>query len=124
MENEMRDFLEQIPNHEPQGWTQFRILHPGQILPPGALLPPGAATDVHATVKIEAALPEEQLKRARTALARAKAVGEEYDGVTVATATVRARRMPTALRRANRCCRRSCSTAPMPRRSRCAIRRA
>ena len=43
------------------------------------------------------ALPEAQLKQARAALARAKAVGEEYEGVEVATATVRARRAGQAI---------------------------
>ncbi len=46
---------------------------------------------------IDARLPEEQLKRARAALARAKAVGEEYEGVEVATATVRARQVGQAI---------------------------
>jgi APA family basic amino acid/polyamine antiporter len=49
------------------------------------------------SLPIDAALPEEQLKRARAALARAKAVGEEYEGVHVATATVRARRAGAAI---------------------------
>ncbi len=40
---------------------------------------------------LEARLPDAQIKRARQALARAKTVGEEYTGVQVATATVRAR---------------------------------
>ena len=42
-------------------------------------------------------LPEAQLKAARAALARAKLVGEEYRGVEVATATVRARRFGQAI---------------------------
>jgi APA family basic amino acid/polyamine antiporter len=46
---------------------------------------------------IDAALPEHQLQEARRALARAKAVGEEYEGVEVATATVRARRVGQAI---------------------------
>jgi APA family basic amino acid/polyamine antiporter len=46
---------------------------------------------------LEARLPEAQLKQARAALARAKAVGEEYGGVEVATATVRARRTGHAI---------------------------
>jgi APA family basic amino acid/polyamine antiporter len=46
---------------------------------------------------IDARLPEAQLKRAREALARAKAVGEEYEGVEVATATVRTRRAGQAI---------------------------
>jgi APA family basic amino acid/polyamine antiporter len=44
------------------------------------------------SLPLDARLPEAQLKRARAALARAKAVGEEYEGVQVATATLRARR--------------------------------
>ena len=47
--------------------------------------------EVPMSLPIDAALPDEQLKRARAALARAKAVGEEYEGVEVATAVVRAR---------------------------------
>ncbi len=46
---------------------------------------------------LDARLPDEQLKEARAALARAKAVGEEYAGVQVATATVRARRTGHAI---------------------------
>jgi basic amino acid/polyamine antiporter, APA family len=49
------------------------------------------------SLPIDAALPDAQLKRARAALARAKAVGEEYEGVEVATATVRARRAGQAI---------------------------
>jgi APA family basic amino acid/polyamine antiporter len=48
--------------------------------------------EVPLSLPLDARLPEEQLKRARAALARSKAVGEEYDGVEVATATIRARR--------------------------------
>jgi basic amino acid/polyamine antiporter, APA family len=43
------------------------------------------------SLPLDAALPDEQVKRGRQALARAKAVGEEYEGVEVATALVRAR---------------------------------
>jgi basic amino acid/polyamine antiporter, APA family len=53
--------------------------------------------EVPMSLPIDAALPDEQLKRARKALARAKAVGEEYEGVEVATATVRARRAGQAI---------------------------
>jgi APA family basic amino acid/polyamine antiporter len=49
------------------------------------------------SLPIDASLPEAQIKRARQALARAKAVGEEYTGVEVATATVRARRAGQAI---------------------------
>jgi APA family basic amino acid/polyamine antiporter len=53
--------------------------------------------EVPMSLPIDAALPEERLKQARAALARAKAVGEEYEGVEVATATVRARRAGEAI---------------------------
>jgi basic amino acid/polyamine antiporter, APA family len=49
------------------------------------------------SLPIDAPLPEAQLLAARTALARAKRVGEEYGGVEVATATVRARRTGQAI---------------------------
>jgi len=49
------------------------------------------------SLPIDARLPDEQIKRARQALARAKVVGEEYTGVEVATATVRARRVGPAI---------------------------
>ena len=49
------------------------------------------------SLPIDARLPDEQIKRARQALARAKVVGEEYTGVEVATATVRARRAGPAI---------------------------
>jgi APA family basic amino acid/polyamine antiporter len=48
--------------------------------------------EVPLSLPLDARLPDAQLKRARAALARAKAVGEEYEGVQVATATLRARR--------------------------------
>ena len=48
--------------------------------------------EVPLSLPLDARLPDAQLKRARAALSRAKLVGEEYDGVEVATATVRARR--------------------------------
>jgi APA family basic amino acid/polyamine antiporter len=46
---------------------------------------------------LDAPLPEARTQRARQALARAKAVGEEYEGVQVATAMVRARRAGQAI---------------------------
>jgi APA family basic amino acid/polyamine antiporter len=46
---------------------------------------------------LDAPLPDSQVKRAREALARAKQVGEEYEGVEVATAIVRARRTGQAI---------------------------
>jgi len=49
------------------------------------------------SLPIDARLPEAQIKQARQALARAKAVGEEYSGVEVATAMVRTRRAGYAI---------------------------
>ncbi len=49
------------------------------------------------SLPLDASLPEAQIKHARAVLARAKAVGEEYTGVQVATATVRTRRAGYAI---------------------------
>jgi basic amino acid/polyamine antiporter, APA family len=49
------------------------------------------------SLPLDARLPEALLKHARQALARAKAVGEEYTGVNVATATIRTRRAGYAI---------------------------
>jgi APA family basic amino acid/polyamine antiporter len=49
------------------------------------------------SLPLDARLSDEELKRARAALARAKAVGEEYEGVEVAPFTVRARRAGEAI---------------------------
>ena len=49
------------------------------------------------SLPLDAPMPEAQLQIARAALARAKRVGEEYTGVEVATATVRARRLGAAI---------------------------
>ncbi|MBA2346793.1 MAG: amino acid permease [Solirubrobacterales bacterium] len=57
----------------------------------GALIEALWIFEIPMSLPIDARLPEERLKRARAALGRAKAVGEEYHGVEVATATVRAR---------------------------------
>jgi len=46
---------------------------------------------------LDTPVPDSELKQARKALARAKAVGEEYEGVEVATAVVRARRTGEAI---------------------------
>jgi basic amino acid/polyamine antiporter, APA family len=53
--------------------------------------------EVPMSLPIDARLPDVQLERARAALRRAKAVGEEYEGVEVATATVRARQAGHAI---------------------------
>jgi len=49
------------------------------------------------SLPLDARLPDAQVKHARQALARAKLVGEEYTGVQVATATIRARRVGQAI---------------------------
>ncbi|MDO9352473.1 MAG: amino acid permease [Solirubrobacteraceae bacterium] len=48
--------------------------------------------EIPMSLPIASAVDDDRLKLARKALARAKAVGEEYEGVLVATATVRTRR--------------------------------
>ena len=48
--------------------------------------------EIPMALPIDARIGDAELTKARSALARAKAVGEEYEGVEVATATVRARR--------------------------------
>jgi APA family basic amino acid/polyamine antiporter len=53
--------------------------------------------EVPLALPLDAPLPEAQIRRAREALARAKAVGEEYEGVEVATAVVRGRRTGEAI---------------------------
>ncbi|HEX5147264.1 MAG TPA: amino acid permease [Conexibacter sp.] len=53
--------------------------------------------EVPMSLPIDARLPEVQVKRAQDALRRAKAVGEEYEGVHVQTAMVRARRAGEAI---------------------------
>jgi basic amino acid/polyamine antiporter, APA family len=53
--------------------------------------------EVPMALPLDSPVPDAELKRARAALARAKAVGEEYEGVEVATAVVRARRAGEAI---------------------------
>jgi APA family basic amino acid/polyamine antiporter len=64
---------------------------------PGAMIEALWIFEVPLSLPLDAALPEDQLKQARRALAHAKEVGEEYEGVEVATATVRARRAGQAI---------------------------
>ena len=59
----------------------------------GAMIEAIWVLEVPIALPLDASLPDQQIKRAREALARAKAVGEEYEGVHVATALVRARRV-------------------------------
>jgi APA family basic amino acid/polyamine antiporter len=58
----------------------------------GAVIEAVWVFEVPMALPLDARIPDDDLKRARKALGRAKAVGEEYQGVEVATATVRARR--------------------------------
>jgi len=64
---------------------------------PGATIEALWVFEVPMALPIDARLPDHQLDAARAALRRAKAVGEEYSGVEVATATVRARRTGQAI---------------------------
>jgi basic amino acid/polyamine antiporter, APA family len=57
----------------------------------GAVIEAVWVFEVPMALPLDARIPDEDLKRARKALQRSKAVGEEYEGVEVATATVRAR---------------------------------
>ena len=63
----------------------------------GAVIEAVWVFEVPMALPIDARIADEDLKRARKALQRAKAVGEEYEGVEVATATVRARRAGEAI---------------------------
>lgn len=53
--------------------------------------------EIPMALPLEAPLPQARVDAARAALKRAKDVGEEYEGVEVATATVRARRAGQAI---------------------------
>jgi APA family basic amino acid/polyamine antiporter len=57
----------------------------------GAMIEALHVIEIPMSQPIDAPIPSERLARARQILARAKEVGEEYEGVEVATATVRAR---------------------------------
>ena len=57
----------------------------------GAVIEAVWVFEVPMALPLDARISDDDLKRARKALQRAKAVGEEYEGVEVATATVRAR---------------------------------
>lgn len=57
----------------------------------GAVLEVLYVFEVPMSLPIDARVPEERVAQARRALARAKEVGEEYEGVEVATAMVRGR---------------------------------
>jgi APA family basic amino acid/polyamine antiporter len=67
------------------------------LLEEGAVIEAIWIFEIPLALPMDAPLPEAQVKRAREALARAKLVGEEYEGVEVATAIVRARRAGEAI---------------------------
>jgi basic amino acid/polyamine antiporter, APA family len=67
------------------------------VIEEGAVIEAIWVFEVPLSLPLDAPLPENQIQRAREALSRAKVVGEEYEGVEVATAMVRARRAGQAI---------------------------
>jgi APA family basic amino acid/polyamine antiporter len=65
--------------------------------PEGAVIEALWVFEVPLALPLDVRLPDAQVQRAKAALARAKVVGEEYEGVVVATAMVRARRAGQAI---------------------------
>jgi APA family basic amino acid/polyamine antiporter len=57
----------------------------------GAMIEALYVVEIPMSLPIDARVPDERLSAAKKALARAKEVGEEYEGVEVATAMVRGR---------------------------------
>jgi basic amino acid/polyamine antiporter, APA family len=53
--------------------------------------------EIPMSLPIDARVPDERVKKAKQVLARAKEVGEEYEGVEVATAMVRGRTIGQAI---------------------------
>ena len=67
------------------------------VIEEGAVIEAIWVFEMPLSLPLDAPLPDAQIRKARAALARAKAVGEEYEGVEVATAMVRARRAGQAI---------------------------
>jgi APA family basic amino acid/polyamine antiporter len=63
----------------------------------GAVIEALYVVEIPMSLPLDARIPEEQIERARAAVRRAKEVGEEYAGVVVATAMVRARSVGSAI---------------------------
>jgi APA family basic amino acid/polyamine antiporter len=63
----------------------------------GAVIEALYVVEVPMSLPLDARIPDEQVERARAAVRRAKEVGEEYEGVVVATAMVRARSAGAAI---------------------------
>jgi APA family basic amino acid/polyamine antiporter len=67
------------------------------VVEEGAVIEAVWVFEIPLALPLDAPLPDTQITRARESLARAKVVGEEYEGVQVATAVVRARRAGEAI---------------------------
>jgi basic amino acid/polyamine antiporter, APA family len=63
----------------------------------GAVIEALYVVEVPMSLPLDARVPEEKITEAKRAVARAKEVGEEYEGVVVATAMVRARSAGAAI---------------------------
>ena len=63
----------------------------------GAVIEALFVVEVPMSLPLDARVPDEQIQRAKAAVRRAKEVGEEYEGVVVATAMVRARSVGAAI---------------------------
>jgi basic amino acid/polyamine antiporter, APA family len=63
----------------------------------GAVIEAIYVTEVPMSLPLDARLPAEKVERGRRALARAKQIGEQYQGVEVATASVRGRTTGAAI---------------------------
>ncbi|GAC1316141.1 MAG: hypothetical protein NVSMB25_01290 [Thermoleophilaceae bacterium] len=63
----------------------------------GAVIEALFVLEVPMSLPLDARVSDEQIARAKRAVARAKQVGEEYEGVEVATATVRSRSVGAAI---------------------------
>jgi APA family basic amino acid/polyamine antiporter len=63
----------------------------------GAVIEALYVVEMPMSLPLDARIPDEQVERARAAVRRAKEVGEEYEGVVVATAMVRARSVGSAI---------------------------
>jgi APA family basic amino acid/polyamine antiporter len=63
----------------------------------GAVIEALYVVEIPMSLPLDARIPDDQVERARAAVRRAKEVGEEYEGVVVATAMVRARSVGAAI---------------------------
>src|SRR5947209_8592529 len=63
----------------------------------GAVIEALYVVEIPMSLPLDARIPEDQIEKAKAAVRRAKEVGEEYEGVVVATAMVRARSTGAAI---------------------------